>query len=135
MEQGGNRRTAPQKRLAVNQRVSGAVGEFYEDPSAKRRQRQRWFGHVVRAVGEKRYLVRFDNGEEKELASSVLKVESMVASIPPDVLAPLPRNIREEAVLETADELLNDDDELEHLPDSRPEAEEAEDEDADQTDA
>ncbi len=88
MEQGGNRRTAPQKRLAVNQRVSGAVGEFYEDPSAKRRQRQRWFGHVVRAVGEKRYLVRFDNGEEKELASSVLKVESMVASIPPDVLPP-----------------------------------------------
>jgi len=59
----------------------------------------------------------------------------MVASIPPDVLAPLPRNIREKAVLETVDELLNDDDELEHLPDSRPEAEEAEDEDADQTDA
>jgi hypothetical protein len=135
MEQGGNWRTALQKGLAVNQRVSGAVGEFYEGPSAKRRPRQCWFGHVVRAVGEKRYLVRFDNGGEKELASSALKVESMVASIPPDVLAPLTRNIREEAVLETADKLLNDDDELEHLPDSQPEEEEAEDVDADQADA
>jgi len=38
MESGGRR--APQKRLATNQRVSGAVGEFIEGPS-KRRRRQR----------------------------------------------------------------------------------------------
>jgi len=33
-------------------------------------------------VGEKRYLIRFDNGEERELPSAVLKVEHMVASLP-----------------------------------------------------
>ena len=55
MESGGRR--APQERLATNQHVSGAVGEFIEGPS-KRRRRQRWFGHIAQAVGEKRYLVR-----------------------------------------------------------------------------
>jgi hypothetical protein len=34
------------------------------------------------AVGEKKYLVRFDNGEERELPSVVLKVEQATASNP-----------------------------------------------------
>lgn len=85
MESGGNRWTAPQKR-------------------------------IVHAVGEKHYLMQFDNGEEKGLASSVLKVESMVAALPPDPLVPIPQIIREEAVLEAADEMLHEDEELEHLP-------------------
>jgi hypothetical protein len=135
MESGGNQWTATQKRLAVNQHVSGAVGEFYEGPSAKWRRRQRWFGHIVHAVGEKCYLVQFNNGEERELASSVLKVESMVAAIPPDALVPIPQNIREGAVIEAADELLHEDKEMEHLPDSRLEEEEAEQADAEQADA
>jgi hypothetical protein len=80
MEVGGRR--ASQKRLAPNQRVSGSVGEFIEGPS-KRCRRQRWFGHIIRAVGERKYLVRFDNGEERELPSAVLKVEHIVASTPP----------------------------------------------------
>jgi DUF971 family protein len=57
------------------------------------------FGYVIRAVGEKKYLVRFDNGEEKELPSAVLKVESIAASIPPDVPLPAAPNVREEAIL------------------------------------
>lgn len=65
----------------------------------------------------------------------VLKVESMVAAIPPDALVPIPQNIREEAVIEAADELLHEDEEMEHLPDSRPEEEEAEQADAEQADA
>jgi hypothetical protein len=64
MESGGHR--APQKWLAANQRVSGAVCEFIEGPS-KRRHHQRWFGRIIQAVGEKRYLLHFDNGEDREL--------------------------------------------------------------------
>jgi hypothetical protein len=42
-------------------------------------------------VGEKKYLVRFVNGEERELPSAVLKVEHMVASLPPDLPIPTPQ--------------------------------------------
>lgn len=87
------RRTASQKRLAPNQRVSGAVGEFIEGGPTKRRRRQRLFGHIIRATGERRYLVRFDNGKEKELPSNVLKVESAAASIPPDIPLPAQDNV------------------------------------------
>ena len=67
------RRAAGQKRLCPNQRVSGSVGEFIEGPS---------------------------NGEEKECSSNILKVESMAASLPPDVPLPVPQNVREEAMLD-----------------------------------
>jgi hypothetical protein len=97
MESG--RRAGGQKRLCPNQRVSGSVGEFIEGPS-KRRRRQRLFGHVVRAVGGKKYLVRFDNGEEKECPSNILKVESIVTSLPPDVQIPIAQNVREEELEE-----------------------------------
>jgi hypothetical protein len=96
MESG--RRAGGQKRLCPNQRVSGSVGEFIEGPS-KRRRRQRLFGHVIRAVGGKKYLVRFDNGEEKECPSNILKVESIVTSLPPDVQIPIAQNVREEAII------------------------------------
>ncbi len=89
------RRTASQKRLAPNQRVSGAVGDFVEGGPTKRHWRERWFGHVLQAVGERRYLVRFDNGQEKELPSNVLKVESAAASIPPDMPLPDRQHIRD----------------------------------------
>jgi hypothetical protein len=50
------RRATANKRLHVNQRVSGAVGEYIEGPT-KRRRRQRLFGHIICAVGERRYMV------------------------------------------------------------------------------
>jgi hypothetical protein len=59
----------------------GLVGEFIEGPST-RQHHKRWFGRIIPAVEEKRYLVCFDNGEERELQSAVLKVEHMVASVP-----------------------------------------------------
>ena len=37
------------------------------------------------AIGTNKYLVRFDNGEEKECASSLLKKERSNASLPPDM--------------------------------------------------
>ncbi len=81
----------------------------------------------MRAVGEKRYLVRFDNGDEKELPSAVLKVESLTASIPPDIPLPVAQNIREEALLESAvADAEQDVVDTEHMPDARPEEEEQE---------
>ena len=69
----GNRTTAV-KRLEIGSRVSGAVGEFItnHDGSKRRRLRERWFGHILSAVGTGKYLVRFDNGQEKECSSQVL---------------------------------------------------------------
>jgi len=124
MESG--RRTEGQKRLCPNQHVSGSVGEFIEGPS-KRRRRQRWFGHIVRAVGENKYLVRSNNGEEKECSSNILKVEHIAASLPPDVPVPIPENVREEVMLEGAiAEIEHDAEEGEDLPDIRPEEEDVE---------
>ena len=112
----GGRQSAPQKCLASNQRVSGAVGNFIEGPS-KQRRRERWFGHVLRAVGEKKYLIRFDNGEEKELPSAVLKVEQhMIASLPSDVPLPNSVNAQEEAILENAVDKVADTEETEDMP-------------------
>ena len=51
----------PMKRIAVHQRVSGSFGDWVEGPT-KRRRRQRLYGQVLSAIGEKKYLVWFDNG-------------------------------------------------------------------------
>jgi hypothetical protein len=78
------RGAAGQKRLCPNHRVSGTVGEFIEG-SSKRRRRQCLFGHIIRAVGGKKYLVRFDNGEEKKCSLNILKVEHITASLSTDI--------------------------------------------------
>jgi hypothetical protein len=78
-------------------------------------------------LARKKYLVRFDNGEERELPSAVLKVEQATASIPPDIPIPTAANIREEALLENAIvEVEQDSAEAEDMPDVRPEEEEQE---------
>jgi hypothetical protein len=84
-------------------------------------------GHVVRAVSEKSYLVRFDNVKEKELPSAVLNVESITASIPLDILVPVAETIREEALLENELAVAEQDAvDKEHMPDAGPEQEEQE---------
>jgi len=86
---------------------------------------------IVQAVGEKRYLVHFDNGEERELPSAVLKVEHMVASLPTDAVIPVTQNVHEEAMLESApDELIQDAEEGKDMPVDTPEAEEVGEEEA-----
>jgi hypothetical protein len=118
-------RTTRQKRLISNQRVSGAVGDYVPGPT-KRQRRQRLFGNIVQSV-ENCYLVRFDNGEEKELPSSVLKVENIIAALPPDALLPVPQGIQEERMLEDAiAEDLPEDNEEEDLPTHLPDSDEAE---------
>ncbi len=122
----GSRRTASQKRLIPDQRVSGAAGNYIPGPT-KRRRWERLFGYVVLSVGENRYLVRFDNGEEKELPSAVLKVESIVAALPPDALLPVACDMQEERLLlDAVAEQLIDDHEEEDLPDQLPDSGEAE---------
>ena len=93
----------------------------------KRRRRERLFGHIIAAVGEKRYLVRFDNGQEKECPSNILKVESSAASIPPDI--PLParqENLASVTAIMENEADVQDIEETEDLPAVRPEEEDAE---------
>jgi hypothetical protein len=103
------------------------VGGFIPGPS-KRRRRQRLFGHVIRAVGERCYLVHYDDGQERECASNILKVESSTASIPPDMPLPICEVVRDFSAVEEAagDPDALDSEEAEDMPDIRPEEEEAE---------
>lgn len=55
--------TTWQKCLIAHQRVSGAIGNYIPGPT-KRWCHERLFGYVVQSVGN-RYLVRFDDREEK----------------------------------------------------------------------
>ncbi len=82
-----SRRATANEWLLVNQRVSGAVGDYVEGPT-KRRRWQRLHGNIDSTVGELRCLVKFDNGLEKECALAVLRVERTHSSLPPDL--PLP---------------------------------------------
>jgi hypothetical protein len=66
------------KRVAVHQRVSYSRNKIQR------------FGNVVWAEGEGVYLVRFDDGSEKVCASGALSVESVHASLPPDVIPVAP---------------------------------------------
>ena len=70
------RRATANKRLYVNQRVSGAIGDYIEGLT-KCRRHHRLYGHVISDVGERKYLVRFDDGSEKECSSALLRVEKM----------------------------------------------------------
>ena len=118
------RRATANKRLHVNQRVSGALGEYMEGPT-KWHHRQRIYGHIISAVGEQKYLVRFDDGTEKECPSAVLRVEKVVANLPPDVQVSIPSNVVEAAEVQEADDEVVDQNEEEALPEA-PEVEEAE---------
>jgi hypothetical protein len=45
-------------------------------------------GNIVRAIGERTYLERVNDGTEKECPSAVLRVEKAQTSFPPDVQLP-----------------------------------------------
>jgi hypothetical protein len=115
MEDSARRATA-NKRLHVNQRVSGTLRKYMEGPT-KRRRHQRLFGHIVSAIGERKYLVRFDDGTEKECPSAVLRVERVAASLPPDVQVPIASTQVEAMEAEDVQEEIADQDEEAELPD------------------
>jgi hypothetical protein len=121
------RRTREVKRLQPEQRISACVGDYELDENGRpTKKRKRLCGHIIRAAGEKQYLVRFDNGLEKVCFSNTLCVANIVASIPPDMPLPEPRNIQEQVNLEVAQETVADQAEEEHLPRVPPEAEDFE---------
>jgi hypothetical protein len=56
--------------------------------------------HIVRAIGEKKYFVRFDNGVEKVCSSNILELEHIAVPLPLDISVPIPEHFREEIMLE-----------------------------------
>ena len=85
------------------------------------------FGNITSAVGERRYLVRFDDGTENECSSAVLRVEKTHSSLPPDV--PLPSNEIEYHVVEDeVQEEIIDQEEEEPLTGESPDSDEEEEE-------
>jgi hypothetical protein len=113
MEDSTKRATA-NKRLHVNQIVSGAVGDYIEGPT-KQRHRQRLYGHIISAVGEQKYMVRFDDGSEKECSSVLLRVEKMHTNVPPDIQMPTETNLEHGVVLQELEEEVVDQEEEEPL--------------------
>jgi hypothetical protein len=110
------RRATANKRLHVNQRVSGALGEHMEGPT-KPCRRLRVFRHIVSAVGEQKYLVC--------CPFAVLRVEKIVANLPQCIQVPVSSNTVESAEAQEADDEIIDQDEEEALLEA-PEVEEAE---------
>jgi hypothetical protein len=108
------RRATANKRLHVNQRVSGSVGEYIEGPT-KRRRRQRLYGHIISAIGERKYMVRFDDGSEKECSSALLRVEKMHTNVPPDIQMPTETTLEHRVVLHDLEEEVVDQEEEEPL--------------------
>jgi hypothetical protein len=129
----GPPRTTRVKILQPQTRVSGAVGDFIEDGS-KRRKRRRLYGVVLQATSRNRYMVSFDATPTPivlEVSSNLLRVEHMAAALPPDVPIPSIANVPEhlqENTQEMIHETVQDQEEEEHLPDSLPESEDMEEE-------
>ncbi len=72
----------------------------------------RLFGHIISTIGEKKHLVRFDDGSEKECSSALLRVEKVHASLPPDVNLPmLAGNEHRVEVAEVEEEVADQEDE------------------------
>ncbi len=74
------------KRLLTGARISGPFGEFFDnpDPNIRRRKRQRIYGTVTGACGERKYTIKFDCGKILECFSNTLRLENATASLPPE---------------------------------------------------
>jgi hypothetical protein len=70
--------------MSTNQQVSGTLGVYMEGLT-KRHCCQQLFGNIASAIGERKLLVQFDDGTEKECPSAVLSTERVATSLPSDV--------------------------------------------------
>ena len=96
-----------QKRVAINARVSGCFGDLFDPGTGnKRRHRRRLNGTVLSAEGPRQYKVQFDDGATRIVYSNLLKVESSLESLPPNIR---PAN-------EAPPQEANNDTDSEHLP-------------------
>jgi hypothetical protein len=73
------------KRLLTGARVSGAFRDFYDnpDPNIRRQKRQRIYGTVVGACGERKYTVQFDCGHVVDCFPNTLPLKKSTALPPP----------------------------------------------------
>ena len=74
----------PTRCIVVGARVSGAFGNFVENPNPriKRRLRNCLYGHVVPAFGRKEYNVLWDNSVEQRVSSNRLCIEDVESGVP-----------------------------------------------------
>jgi hypothetical protein len=93
--------------------------------TTKRRHLQWLLGCIVSAIGERKYLVQFDNRTEKKCSSAVLRVEEIAASLPPNMQIPIAFTHVEAMGVEDAQDEIADQDEEAELPEA-PEVDEEE---------
>ena len=77
---------------------------------------------------ERHYLVCFDDGQENECSSNILKVETLSSSLPPDIPLPAHDMVWDISAVEEAsgDPDVLDNEEVEDMPAIRPKEEDAE---------
>jgi hypothetical protein len=73
------------KRLLTGSHISGAFGDFYDnpDPNIQRRKRLRIYGTITGACSERKYTVQFDSGQIIECFSNTLHLERPATALPP----------------------------------------------------
>ena len=82
--QGRTNSNRAEKRITAGARVSGSHGQLQANPNAaiRRRVKERLYGTVVSATESNKYIVKFDNGLEKECTSRSLKLERATTALP-----------------------------------------------------
>ena len=82
--QGGTNSNRAEKRITSGARVSGSHGQLRQNPNPaiRRRVKERLYGTVVSATESNKYIVKFDNGLEKECTSRSLKLERSTTALP-----------------------------------------------------
>jgi len=125
------------KQLLTGARVSGAFGDYYDNPNpdVRHRKRQRVYGTVVQACGKRQYTVRFDCGKVIECFSNTLRVENRAASLPPSKLQAAAEEVEAQGgaagataaqIIEENEAGVQDAAEEEHLPEYSPDDDESE---------
>jgi len=125
------------KQLLTGARVSGAFGDYYDNPNpdVRHRKRQRVYGTVVQACGKRQYTVRFDCGKVIECFSNTLRVENRAASLPPSKLQAAAEEVEAQGgaagataaqIIEENEAGVQDAAEEEHLPEYSPDDDERE---------
>jgi len=124
------------KQLLTGNHVSGSFGEYYDNPNPDdcRQKRQKIYGTVFQACGERKYTVWFDYGMVMECFSNTLRLENWASSLPPFKLQAAAKEVEAQVehadataiqVVEENEVAVQDAAEEEHLPETSPEDDES----------
>jgi len=116
--------------------MSGSFGEYYDNPNPDVRcwTRQRIYGTVVQACGERKYTICFDYGTVMECFSNTLCLENRASSLPPSKFQAAAEEVEAQGehadatalqVVEENEVAVQDAAEEEHLPETSPEDDES----------